>query len=336
MTRLIFTALLSAFVITTALSQAYSDHQLPSKASLRGLSIVDDRVAWASGTKGMVVMTTTGGRKWKYLKVKGYEKNDFRSIYAFDKQRVVIAAIGSPAYVLMTNNGGKSWSVVYQNNHPDVFIDGMDFWDDKHGMIYGDPIEGKMFLLKTDDGGNTWREMEETSRPILKTGEASFAASGTGIRCVEKNKVAIITGGTQSRLLLSIDQGIQWDSVKLPIIQGKSTTGAFSIAVADKYHVVITGGDFQIDTLKTDHVLYTDDGRNLKAPATPTNGYRECVEFITPQKLIATGPTGSDISYDGGRNWQVLNNDKGFHAIRKARNGSLIVMAGEGKVRVYR
>jgi photosystem II stability/assembly factor-like uncharacterized protein len=333
MTKFLITALFTSIVVTTVYPQSYSDYSLGLKTSLRGLSVVDDNVAWASGTNGCVVTTTSRGKKWNQLIVKGYEKNDFRSIYAFDKQRAIIASIGSPSYVLMTTNGGKSWRVVYQNNHPDIFIDGIDFWDDDHGIIYGDPINGRMFLLKTNDGGRTWKEPEVTNRPSLKAGEASFAASGTGIRCLDLNKVAIISGGAQSRLFLSADQGVTWDSLRLPIIQGKSTTGAFSIAFSDKNNGVITGGDFQADSLKIDHVFFTQDGIHWKAPDNPTNGYRECVEFIAPERLIATGPGGSDISNDGGRNWQPLNPDKDFHVVRKSRKGSLIVMAGIGKIR---
>jgi photosystem II stability/assembly factor-like uncharacterized protein len=333
MTKFLLTAVLSAIVATTVFGQTYSEYNLPLKTSLRGLSVVDEQVAWASGTNGCVVKTSSGGKKWSQLIVKGYEKNDFRSIYGFDKERAIIASIGSPAYILTTADGGKSWSLVYQNNHPDVFIDGIDFWDDHNGIMYGDPINGRMFLLTTADGGKTWKEVPENKRPLLKNGEASFAASGTGIRCMDLNKVAIISGGTQSRLFLSSDQGVTWDSLKLPVIQGRSTTGAFSIAFADKHHGVITGGDFQADSLRIDHVFYTDDGIHWKAPEKPTGGYRECVEFVSRQRLIATGPGGSDISNDGGKTWKLLSQDKDFHVVRKARKGALIVMAGVGKIR---
>ena len=317
------------------ISYTYTDFTPDPPASFRGVSVIDSKVAWASGTKGTVVLTKNGGSTWEIIKVKGFESTDFRSIYAFSAQKAVIAGISSPAYILLTTNAGSTWSIVYKNEHPDAFIDGMDFWNEKEGMAYGDPINGKMFLIRTTDGGQTWKELPETCRPELIKGEASFAASGTGIRSLQGNKLAILSGGMQSRLFLSANKGNKWDSLRLPIIQGKETTGAFSVAFADKNNGIVTGGDFQADTLRSRHVFYTGDGgKSWTSPLKPTGGYRECVEFINGKTAIAIGPAGADISYDQGKSWIALNADKGFHVVRKARKGSLIVMAGNGKLRV--
>jgi photosystem II stability/assembly factor-like uncharacterized protein len=316
-------------------SFTYTDYAPDQPVSFRGLSVVDNSIAWASGSKGTVAITRDGGKTWSISKVKGYESTDFRSVYAFDGQHAIIGGIGSPGYLLMTSDGGSSWTVVYKNDHPDVFIDGVDFWNEQEGVAYGDPIDGKMFLIKTSDGGKTWQELTDKSRPALKAGEASFAASGTGIRCLNGKKLAILSGGMQSRLFLSSDQGNQWDSLRLPIIQGKSTRGAFSIAFRDKNNGIITGGDFESDTLRQNHVFYTTDGAlTWKTPTKATGGYRECVEFINRNTAIAIGPAGADITADNGRTWQPLSPDKAFHVVRKARKGSLIVMAGNGKLRV--
>jgi photosystem II stability/assembly factor-like uncharacterized protein len=314
----------------------FVDTTLSDSVSLRALSVVDDSIAWASGSKGTVVYTSDAGKTWVTLKVDGYEGRDFRSIYAFGQNEVVIASIGSPGYVLRTVDRGKSWQVVYKNDHPDVFIDGLDFWDNSNGLLYGDPVEGRMFLAKTVDGGKTWTEFPPDDRPSLEEGEASFAASGTGIRCYGKKQVAICSGGLKSRLFLSSNRGRTWKVVALPVIQGKPSTGAFSIALAGK-NAIITGGDYKVDSLRIQHVLYSHDGgTKWNAPLAPTRGYRECVEFITSTTAIAAGPAGADITRDAGRTWITLNNDKYYHTVRKSRTGSLIVMAGVGKIRVVK
>jgi photosystem II stability/assembly factor-like uncharacterized protein len=297
--------------------------------SFRGLSVVDDRVAWVSGTNGTVGFTTDGGSHWGTYQVPGYEKNDFRSIYAFDAKKVVIANAGTPANILLTKDGGHSWKVVYTNEHADAFIDGVDFWNDLEGMMYGDPIDKKMLLIRTTDGGQTWHELADQNRPVLEEGEASFAASGTGIRCFQNGRSVIVSGGKISRYFTSADKGMSWTAKKTPIIQGLSTTGIFSVAYADDHHGIIAGGDFNRDTLKTDHVFYTKDaGNTWLAPSMPTGGYRECVEFISDKIAIAAGPGGIDISRDGGRTWSELSQEKQFHVIRKARNGTLVIIAG--------
>ena len=64
----------------------------------------------------------------------------------------------------------------------------------------------------------------------------------------------------------------------------------------------------------------------------PTRGLRECVEFLSGKVVIATGPTGTDISYNSGVEWQPLSDEKGFHVVRKARKGKLVVVTGSKKI----
>ncbi len=310
-----------------------------TQASFRGLSVVNNLAAWVSGSKGTYGFTLDGGKTWSFQQIKGYEQYDFRSLFAFNATTAVIANAGSPAYILKTNDGGKSWKEVYKNENKDAFIDGIDFWNTKEGIIYGDPIQNKMLLLHTSDGGDNWTEQSLESRPQLKDGEASFAASGTTIRCIDKQNTIIATGGKTSRLWISNDKGLSWKAQSTPIIQGESSQGIFSVTFKnDIKSGVIVGGDFQQDTLKENHVFYTEDGgANWNRPVSPTRGYRECVEYISKNTLIATGPSGTDISYDDGKNWSAVSDEKSFHLIRKTRKGSLVIMAGgQGKVSIVK
>ncbi len=326
---------LSLFLITSLIlyspmvyGQAYRLNRVAvgSDASFRGLSVVDDRVAWISGSKGTVGRSTDGGYSWQVQQASGYEKSDFRSLYAFDDQRAVIANAGSPGAILRTEDGGKNWETVYTNNHPDIFFDGMDFWNDQDGLIYGDPIEGKMVLLRTSDGGKTWKAIDQA--PSLEKGEASFAASGTGIRCIGKKEVVICTGGLVSRFWMSSDAGEHFTSLRPPIIQGKPTAGILSAAVQGN-KIILVGGDFQDLTLAKAHHLYSvDQGKTWLTPTIPVRAYRECVEYISRDVWIAVGPSGAEVSVDGGEVWHMLSDEKGLHVIRKARKGKLIVTAG--------
>jgi photosystem II stability/assembly factor-like uncharacterized protein len=303
-------------------------------AHFRAVSVVDDLSVWVSGSKGTFGRTIDGGKSWKFSVVKNFEKLEFRSLYAFDSLNAVIANAGAPAYVLRTEDGGKNWKVVYTNEHQEAFIDGMDFWNNREGIVYGDAIEGRMLLLKSGDGGLSWQEFPKDIRPVLKDGEGSFAASGTGIRCFNDKNILIATGGRTSRLWASQDKGSHWNVLTPPIIQGKTMTGIFSVAFSDADHWVIVGGNYEIDSLKTDHVFLTSDaGKNWKPPAVPTGGLRECVEFIDRTTALSSGLNGIDISYDGGMHWQSLSDEKKFSVVRKSRKGLLIVLAGaNGKV----
>ena len=319
---------------------AYSQELRPvdthTDASFRGLSVVNDSVAWVSGTKGWIGRSIHGGQAWSFTQVKGFEKADFRTLYAFGYGTAIIANAGSPASILYTHDGGSSWDETYINTDSSAFFDGIGFWNEQDGIIYGDPVRGKMLMLRTHDGGRSWKEPK--SSPALAEGEASFAASGTTIRCLGERTVVIATGGKVSRLWISRDRGDHWDTIPTPILQGLKSTGIFSLACLDEKNLVITGGDYLRDTFAQDHVFYSiDGGRNWSRPSPATRGYRECVEYITPATLIATGPRGTDISKDGGRSWQALSEEQSFHAVRKARKGSLVIMTGgKGKISVLK
>lgn len=317
-----------------AFSQDIKYIETGTNSSFRGLSVVNDSVAWVSGSKGWVGITTDGGGNWKMLQVNGYEKYDFRSLHAFSSTTAIIANAGAPAYILRTEDAGTTWSLIYKNEDTAAFFDGTDFWDNKEGIIYGDPLKGRMMLMRTSDGGKTWKELPG---PVLARGEASFAASGTTIRCMGKSKVVIATGGKVSRLWISEDKGNSWKSRKTPILQGESSQGIFSMVfVGDD--AIIVGGDYKNDSLRKDHVFYTHNGgRHWKKPATSTGGYRECVAWSSSKIFIAVGPGGMDITDDGGKTWSTFSSEKGFHVIRRGPSRHFLVIAGSnGRIGVLK
>jgi len=53
-------------------------------ARLRGLCVVNERVVWASGTRGTLLRTIDRGTTWERKPVDGAEHLDFRDVEAFD------------------------------------------------------------------------------------------------------------------------------------------------------------------------------------------------------------------------------------------------------------
>jgi len=151
------------FTFTTNHLQAQKIVALDSNGhiSLRGLSVVNDKVIWASGSDGSIAISTNGGKSFTWKTVKGFEKTDFRDIEAFDKKTAVIMGVGSPAYILRTDDAGNTWKKVYENNDTSMFLDAMEFWNDMSGIVIGDPIEGKFFIGRTFDGGKTWQTIPQ-------------------------------------------------------------------------------------------------------------------------------------------------------------------------------
>lgn len=304
-----------------------------TNTSLRGLSVVTDEVVWVSGSNGTVGKSTNGGKDWKWYQVKRFEKTDFRDIHAFDATTAVVMSVGEPGYILRTTDGGESWKVVYENKTKGIFMDAMEFWNSEAGIVIGDPIDGKLFIARSFDGGSSWQAIPERYRPQAETGEALFAASGTVIRALDRDEAVFVTGGTTSNIYIR-DQ-----KIKLPIIQGKSTTGAFSIAVWDHHKrnggkkMVVVGGDYAADSSSVANCFFTTDrGQSWKPAKQSPKGYKSCVEYMTENELLACGTSGVDYSRDGGETWTQVSRD-GYNVCIRAKDGKTVYLAGnKGRV----
>ena len=306
-----------------------------TKTSLRGLSVVSDAIVWVSGSSGTIGKTTDGGKNWKWFSVKGFEKTEFRDIEAFDATTAIIMGVGEPAYILRTIDGGETWKVVYENKAKGMFLDAMEFWNEQAGIVIGDPpqTDKKFFVVRTFDGGKTWQDVPEMNRPSADSGEACFAASGTNVRALDNDEAVFVSGGLTSNVFIR-DQ-----KIKLPIIQGRETTGANSLAVWDRYkrkggnQLVVVGGDFQKPDSDTLNCCYSSNrGKTWKLPKTPPHGYRSCAEYLDQKVLVSCGLNGVDYSVDNANNWKWISKES-FHVCRIAKTGTTVYLAGNnGKV----
>ena len=293
-------------------------------SSFRGLSVVNNDVAWVSGSNGTVGKTIDGGKSWKWMIVKGFEKTDFRDIEAFDKNTALIMGVDEPAFILRTRDGGKTWKVVFENKTKGMFLDAMEFWNDQSGIVIGDPIKHLFYIGRTFDGGKTWQNIPDKYEPVADSGEACFASSGTNIRKLNKSEAVFVSGGLESHIF------IRDKKILLPIIQGKESTGANSIAVKNNKVMIVVGGDFlQKDSINKNCVLTKDGGHSWFAPQTSPTGYRSCVEYLSKNKWITCGLNGVDISDDDGMNWKSISKES-FHVCRKAKKGKAVYFAGNG------
>ena len=295
-----------------------------SKASLRGLSVVSDDVVWVSGSAGSVGRSVDGGENWTWKTVPGFEKTDFRDIEAFDKNTAIIMGIADPAFILKTTDGGQNWKVVFKDTTKGMFLDAMEFWNEQSGIVIGDPLGDKIFIARTFDGGENWQGIPAANIPTADKGEAFFASSGTNVRKLSKQEAVFVSGGLRARLF------IRDKKIELPIIQGKESTGANSMAVKNKKCLIVVGGDFNAkdDTTKN-CVITLDGGETFTAPVVGPHGYRSCVEYLGKKNWISCGLNGVDYSMDEGQNWSWISKDS-FHAVRKAKKGKAVYFSGGG------
>jgi len=313
-----------------------------TKTSFRGLSVVNDDVVWASGSRGTVARSINGGKTIEVLQTPGYVKSDFRDIEAFDDRQAIVMSSGTPAIILKTIDGGKTWLEVFRKNDSAYFFDAMDFWDDKNGMLVADPINGKFTLLKTTDGGNSWHEIDSSITPGAIADEAIFAASGSSFRCLKNGKAAFVTGGAASRMLLINKHGKELAQFRIPIIYGKSSQGTFSLAHYKRYWF-FAGGDYVNDTQTTAlNFVYIRSLKKLNALPIKmrenTNGYKSSIEVLNEDKnyvhplVILTGTSGTSIGSRVGNSfvnfYKFVNFPQAFHVVKKAKKGGAVFLAG--------
>ena len=324
--RSYFTFILIAstlFFATHVKGQSISLLSEGTKSSFRGLSVVSNEVIWVSGSNGTIGRSVNGGIQWQFIKVNGYETTDFRDIEAFDSLHALIMGIDCPARILSTKDGGKSWELVFEDTTKGMFLDAMSFdKKGKRGVVVGDPIQSRAFAMTTSDRGSRWDVKTIESRAPLDSGEAFFASSGSNIQYYTDYDAVAVTGGMSAHLL------VQKQKIKLPLLQGKESAGANSIAVKDSNTFMIVGGDFmQKDSTTGNYCFTRDRGESWIFSENPPSGYRSCVEYLGKSNWITCGLNGVDYSTNDGTSFKKISNT-GFHVCRKSKNGNKVFLAG--------
>jgi photosystem II stability/assembly factor-like uncharacterized protein len=329
------------FFICSSLNAQYQIKELTAQkgVSIRAMSVPSEKVIWASGSKGMVAKSTNEGLSFEWMQVKGYEKRDFRAMHAWNDQEAIIVAVAAPAIILKTLDGGASWNQVYENADTSMFLDALNFSDANHGTVIGDPIDGRLFILTTNNKGATWDKMpNDFFKSDLKNGEAFFASSNSNLIHIGK-ALLFVTGGLSSRIWIN---GM---AEAMSLMQGTNSTGANSIAVSpNRSRVVVVGGDFANDTIASQNIvgyqIYQSRKSNLKKLSTiklflkkvevsNPKGYKSSVEFIDNDRLITCGTSGVDFSKDNGASWKTISKES-FHIAKKHPSKRGAYLAGSG------
>lgn len=329
--RILFTSSLILFVMYGARAQMPVIKVLDSgkQVSIRGLSVVNDKVIWVSGNKGSVAKSVDGGLTWNWMTVPDYEKRDFRDIEAFSANTAIIMGIAEPAIILKTRDGGKSWKKVFEDSTRGMFLDAMDFSGD-NGVVIGDPINDNIFMAITTDRGDTWQTYKQAAQSsYLKAneGEAFFASSGTNVQYFNnQSRFVFVSGGMVSGIY---HMGRRYH---LPLGKGISTGGANSIAISpDSKQAMVVGGNFNNDTAcERNSILvnFQSTGIKMETPNTKPKGYRSCVIYLDNKRLLTCGTTGVDFSRDGGINWEFISPES-YHVCKMAKNGKAVFLAGK-------
>jgi photosystem II stability/assembly factor-like uncharacterized protein len=282
-----------------------------TRADFRGLCVVSPDVAWVSGTMGTYARTADRGKTWSVGTVPGADKLDFRAVGAFGTATAYLlsAGPGDASRIYKTADGGKSWALQYKCADPAAFFNALAFWDDKHGLALGDPVEGRFQLIATDDGGASWKPLPARALPPALPGEGAFAASGTCLVARGEADAWFVTGGAKAaRVFRSADRGRSWEVSETPVAAGAGSAGIFSIAFRDRDHGLIVGGDYRKPDAAGATAAATADGGKTWVALDRRLPFRSAVAWAK-DRWVAVGTSGSDVSRDDGRTWAPLDRE---------------------------
>lgn len=332
MKRFILAAILLGCFSSITLAQ-WQVQTVDSKSDFRGLSVVNPKIAWVSGTNGVFARTTDGGKTWSVGTVPGAEKLDFRDIEAFGEATAYLlsAGPGDASRIYKSTDGGKTWTMQFKSADPAAFFDAIAFWDDKHGIALGDPVKGQFQMVVTSDGGDNWKPLAAKTFPPALTGEGAFAASGTCLVTNGENDVWFATGGAKTaRVFHSKDRGQNWEVSEAPIVAGVESAGVFSLAFRDKEHGMIVGGDYRKPNDVGAAAATTSDGGKSWTLINDQLPYRSAVAWAK-DRWVAVGTSGSHISNDDGATWKLLDREN-YNSVRFAVTGEGWAVGPKGRI----
>jgi photosystem II stability/assembly factor-like uncharacterized protein len=319
---------------------------------LDSVSVVNERVVWASGRNGTVVRTLDGGETWEVHVIPGAETLAFRDIEAFSKDvAFVLSNNGGPnARIYKTEDGGETWTLEFQSPILISFYDCFAFWDRHHAIVIPDGEEGHFDVVRMIDG-HTWENIGDLFPPA-QPGEGFFPASGTCITTRGGRLAWAVSGGAaQPRVIATTDRGDTWASYAIPM-GGTASSGGLSIAFRDNNRGAIGGGEVAAPTVFQDNnfARSSDGGKTWQlATAAPFPGPVYGIAYAKHSgggesddgdgdegdadriTIVATGVGGTAWSPDEGETWERLTGLSGLVSVAFAspHTGWMVGLGGQ-------
>ncbi len=140
---------------------------------------------------------------------------------ALDHRKVIHAAgrVGGPAVFLTATNFAASWTARDMSAQAGMILD-VKFTDARTGFLCAgsdaDVAKSHALILKTRDGGETWKKVYESSRPYEDVWKCSFPSEKVGYGTVQSyDEDAVAKGVTQRYVVKTTDGGETWRELPL-------------------------------------------------------------------------------------------------------------------------
>lgn len=231
------------------------EKQLEKKGTFfRCIAFVDSLVGFAGtvGTDYFPNVTDTiplygtrdGGKTWNPVSYKGpyvkglcaidivkeqfinHGKTDYKiHIYA-------VGRVGAPANRMVSHDGGLTWTSASMNEDCQMLFD-IKMFDKNNGIACAatdaDITKSNALILKTTDGGKSWKKVYQSNRPFETTWKVSFPTEKTGYATIQSYN----PGMKQQRIAKTTDGGNTWQELNLV---EDATARQFGIGFIDENH----------------------------------------------------------------------------------------------------
>jgi photosystem II stability/assembly factor-like uncharacterized protein len=232
-------------------------NQLQKKGTFfRTIAFIDKNIGFA-GTVGTdyfpnvkdtipLYGTKDGGKTWNPVNYKG---NYVKGLCAIDvvKQQYInhgkldykthlfaVGRVGSPANIMISHDAGETWASNSMNNECKMLFD-IKMVDKNIGFVCAatseDISQSNALILKTIDGGKTWKKVYQSNRPFETTWKVSFPTSKVGYVTIQSYNPD--PNVKQQRVAKTVDGGENWTEINL--VQD-NTAREFGIGFIDENH----------------------------------------------------------------------------------------------------
>jgi len=180
--------------------------------NLTFVHVVSNDVAYIAGSNGFVLKTIDKGNTWTEMPT-GLNA-DLLGMHFISEDEGWI--VGNSGVILHTTDGCATWDV--QESNTSALLSDVQFIDENNGWICGNFV-----ILKTTDGGNTWKEIEVVPNLFTQFRKLAFQTFDNGWMV-----------GNYGHLIHTVDGGKTWYQQAMNLSQiGLTESDLYSIFILD-------------------------------------------------------------------------------------------------------
>jgi photosystem II stability/assembly factor-like uncharacterized protein len=145
------------------------------------------------------------------------------------QDRVTIRAagrVGGPAHIVTSRDGGQTWKSQDMSAHAAMIFD-IKFLDEQTGFVcaasHSDVAQAHARILKTKDGGKTWRVVYESKRTLELAWKCAFPTAKTGYASLLNYSQD--PNDRQRYVAKTVDGGESWKEIPLAAEPGLAQFG---------------------------------------------------------------------------------------------------------------